>query len=269
MIPKGVTARIAAGAAALSDVVQELPGRFQTHRIRADLEAEVIASEDLDRYLTELRTSRLLEYLADKRHWFGQNVDGTTGRGDEFVYGGMDDLGAAHLYALLRDRKPETVVETGVCNGHSTAIVLQALDRNDHGRLYSIDLPETTTGSPDASAFWQGKGGAAVPGDKEPGWVIPEELRDRWELILGRSQDELDPLLEELGTIDAFLHDSEHSYECMSFEFQTAYPALTEGGLLVADDVNWNTAFEDFASQAQAPIRYLSPSVGLLIKASP
>ena len=70
--------------------------------------------------------------------------------------------------------------------------------------------------------FWEGKQGAAIPPGKEAGWMIPDELRPRWQLVLGRSQEELPPLLDRLGAIDLFVHDSEHSYECMHFEFQTA-----------------------------------------------
>lgn len=35
-----------------------------------------------------------------------------------------------------------------------------------------------------------------LPTAKAPGWVIPEPLKSRWELILGRSQGKLPALLE-------------------------------------------------------------------------
>jgi predicted O-methyltransferase YrrM len=152
---------------------------------------------------------------------------------------------ARKLYRLLRDRQPTICVETGVCNGTSTAVILQALERNGHGRLYSIDFPEFTNST---GEFWH-KGGAVIPQGKEPGWLVPEHLRSRWELIIGRSQDELEPLLDRLGTIDFFLHDSEHSYECMMFEFAAAMRHLREGGVLASDDADWNTAFGDFAGE--------------------
>jgi hypothetical protein len=44
-------------------------------------------------------------------------------------------------------------------------------------------------------------------------FVIPKWLKRRWHLTIGRSQDALLPLLTKLGSIDIFLHDSEHSYE--------------------------------------------------------
>ena len=44
------------------------------------------------------------------------------------------------IYLLVRSLKPETVVETGVCYGASSAYILQALKDNGRGVLYSIDL---------------------------------------------------------------------------------------------------------------------------------
>jgi len=45
------------------------------------------------------------------------------------------------LYNLIRDTRPSIVVETGVASGVSTAYILQALEDNRKGKLYSIDLP--------------------------------------------------------------------------------------------------------------------------------
>ena len=89
-----------------------------------------------------------------------------------------------------------------------------------------------------------------------PGWLVPEDLKERWTLVLGRSQDELPPLLARLGTTDFFMHDSEHSFDCMWFEFNAAWPALRQGGVLVSDDVNSTQAFGRFAAQeGRDPVR--------------
>jgi predicted O-methyltransferase YrrM len=170
------------------------------------------------------------------------------------------------LYALTRKLRPHVAVETGVCNGFSSAFLLLALERNGEGELHSIDLPEVAGTAYEPGTFWEGKQGAAIPPEKEPGWMIPAPLRERWQLTIGRSQDELPPLLERLGEIDMFVHDSEHSYECMDFEFRAVWPALREGGALVADDWNWNTAFEELARDVgRAPIT-LGKKLALLLK---
>jgi predicted O-methyltransferase YrrM len=96
--------------------------------------------------------------------------------------------------------------------------------------------------------------------------MVPPTLRERWHLVLGRSQEELPPLLARIGEIDFFMHDSEHSYECMSFEFRTAWEALREGGVLVADDVNVNAAWEEFAREVGREPQALGPKLAMITK---
>jgi len=149
-------------------------------------------------------------------------------------------------FHLLRSTRPQVVVETGVCNGVSTALILQALEINNAGVLYSIDYPEYIEGQRD-EYIWSGKGGAAIPQGKAPGSFIPEPLKKRWHLILGKTTDELRPLLESLKPIDLFIHDSEHSYECMMFEYVIAWRHLSKKGVLASNDISWNHAFFHFA----------------------
>ena len=126
------------------------------------------------------------------------------------------------LYLIIRILKPKIIVETGVGTGRSTAFILQALEDNNRGYLYSIDLN---------------------PGS---GSAIPDHLKYRWFFILGESRDVLPYLLSLLKRIDIFLHDSSHTYENMTFEFENAWRFLVKGGVLLADNVDWNTAFKDF-----------------------
>jgi predicted O-methyltransferase YrrM len=166
----------------------------------------------------------------------------------------------------VRTLRPRVAVETGVANGFSTAFLLQALDANGEGRLHSIDLPREVGRDYDPGTFYEGEGRAGIPPGSEPGWLIPDALRDRWTLLLGRSQDELPPLLERLGTVDLFMHDSEHSFDCMWFEFTAAWPRLRDGGVLVSDDVNSTQAFPRFAEeQSRRPLR-LARGMALLTK---
>lgn len=44
------------------------------------------------------------------------------------------------LYALVRIEQPEVVVETGVAAGTSSFVILEALTRNERGRLHSFDI---------------------------------------------------------------------------------------------------------------------------------
>jgi len=75
---------------------------------------------------------------------------------------------------------------------------------------------------------------------------VPEDLKERWQLILGSSREKLPLLLDTLNKIDIFYHDSDHSYENMSFEFNTVFPFMPENGIIVSDDITDNDAFSDF-----------------------
>jgi predicted O-methyltransferase YrrM len=212
----------------------------------------------------------LIALLDERAAEFWDTVQGETPRGQRYNTGrvtgrdGYDE--GLRLYRLLRELQPEVAVETGVCNGVSTAFLLLALEDNGKGQLHSIDLPEIAGEEYEEGTFWDGKGGAVIPPGKEPGWMVPPGLRERWRLVLGRSQDELPPLLDRVGEIDFFMHDSEHSYECMSFEFRTAWAALRDGGVLVADDVNVNDAWDEFARDVGREPEALGPKLAMLRK---
>lgn len=161
------------------------------------------------------------------------------------------------LYALVRETEPETVVETGVYSGVSTISILAALAANGSGRLYSIDysdaLREAGTVDPlTEQGFARGRPSCAeegthlVPPGKEPGWVIPDHLCERWEYVPGKPQLELPALLSRLGEIDLFHHDSSHEMSSMLFEFELAWQYLHPGGVLVSNHIGWNDAFRTF-----------------------
>jgi predicted O-methyltransferase YrrM len=76
--------------------------------------------------------------------------------------------------------------------------------------------------------------------------MIPEYLRDRWRLVQGMFSETMAPLLNELKEIDIFLHDSDHSYENMMEEFETAWSHLKRGGLLLSHNIDYSDAFPDF-----------------------
>jgi predicted O-methyltransferase YrrM len=133
---------------------------------------------------------------------------------------------ARTCYAITRGMRPTLAIETGVCYGVTSACLLQAMQQNGIGHLHSIDLPPL-----------------ARKADTFVGSLIPHDLRGRWTLHRGNSRRLLPPLLQQLGPIDFFLHDSLHTYEHMKFEFETAWAALRSGGLLMSDDIEGNHAF--------------------------
>jgi predicted O-methyltransferase YrrM len=242
------------------------PAELPSDGRRRGTAEEIVASTTQD----EIRASGLIEHLEEQAAFFWDTVQGQSERGHRYNTGrvtgrdGYDE--GLRLYTLVRELRPRVAVETGVCNGVSTAFLLLALERNGEGELHSIDLPEIAGESYEPGTFWDGKGGAVIPPGKEPGWMVPSDLRGRWELVLGRSQDELPPLLERLGEIDLLMHDSEHSYECMSFEFATAWAGLRPGGVLIADDVNVNSAWDEFTAEVGREPGALGSKLSMIVK---
>jgi predicted O-methyltransferase YrrM len=141
------------------------------------------------------------------------------------------------LYLLVRALQPEIVVETGVEAGSSSSSILLALEENARGNLYSIDLPSE-------KRFEDGN----IYQIREVGHMVPHDLRYRWNLVLGDAREELPPLLARLGVIDMFIHDSLHTEKHMMWEYETAWPRLRQGGVLLSHDIS--VSFLQFARQA-------------------
>lgn len=168
-------------------------------------------------------------------------------RGKRARFEGWPEL----LYILVRIARPGRVVETGIFDGHSSAVILRALEDNKSGELVSIDLP--AYGEIEHSTDRM-KDTALPPGEK-PGWMIPDYLRARHRLILGDAKEHLPKVLEELQSIDIFLHDSLHTFRHQWFEYSTAWPYLARDGLLLSDDVFWNTAYNKFLKRKHISYR--------------
>jgi protein-tyrosine-phosphatase len=125
---------------------------------------------------------------------------------------------------LLRDVRPGVadpvaighqlvgVVETGVARGVSSAFILDALQRNEHGHLWSIDLPPKTRD-------WGDQTGVAVALD----------------VVRGAARRKLSTVLAGCGPVGTFVHDGLHKAENMLFEMHAVWPHLEPGGLIVAD----------------------------------
>ncbi len=149
------------------------------------------------------------------------------------------------LYLVTRCVRPRIVFETGVFDGLSSAVILQGLEDNDRGSLVSIDLParEPIRGSTDRMS------NSILPEDCSPGWIVPNYLRHRYRLVLGNSRELLPKLLAEYSPIDIFFHDSLHTFDHQYFEYTTAWPQVSEGGVLLSDDIFWNSAFHKFVKE--------------------
>jgi hypothetical protein len=146
-----------------------------------------------------------------------------------------------YLYRMVRRYRPAVAIETGVFFGRSSTAILAAMNRNGTGHLISMDLPVAVSAGATGS-------------------LVPRELRSRWELRLGDSHVLLPAALAE--GVDFFFHDSDHTYEIQTFEYEAAWPALRQGGVLGSDDTNRSDAWADFLGRHPGEYRSLENGPG-------
>jgi predicted O-methyltransferase YrrM len=186
-----------------------------------------VSSDEIAKLLAESELQRIEEQVS-----LGITI--AKGRGPfDLAHNGNFCL-AKSIYVLCRLLSPNIVLETGVAYGVTSAFTLQALAVNRKGTLISVDLPPLGRDA-----------------DRHVGALVPQELRERWRLHRGPAKRVLPKLLPAIGPIDMFVHDSLHTYRHMSFEFAAVWPFLRSPGALIADDVESNDAFRDFAAKVR------------------
>lgn len=162
------------------------------------------------------------------------------------------------LYTLVRLTRPKTMIESGVASGISSAFMLLGAADNGAGALHSIDLP-----------VWRkkGRGGEpwAIPSGLASGWAVPEELRAGWDLRLGRSEDLLKSLLEKIGGLDFYCHDSPVDSKHFEFEMKVIRRHLRPGSVVIADNTDWRIFEETARSLGAQALRRRGSSLGAFV----
>jgi hypothetical protein len=136
----------------------------------------------------------------------------STAAGPDKFYHNWRDV----LYVLIRVVRATRVVETGVRGGLSSAYILTALAHEDRGRLVSIDIGDTSLFPRDLDAV-------------EPGWIVPQRLRSRWDLRIESSPRALPSVLDE--DTDVFLSDVPN--ELLRDELSIAARRMRPGSIIV------------------------------------
>jgi len=172
---------------------------------------------------------------------------------------------ALFLYWIVRKLNPKTIVQTGVCNGLSSAFMVLALVKNgsEQSMLHVVDMPPVFDSS---DPSWKVKGevhGVVIPEGKTSGWLVPDAYQRHFSVLNGDAKVLLPSLLEKVGPIDMFYHDSDHSYDHMFFEFTESKKYLNKQGVIVSDDISWNASLWDFADQYNATAYNYRGSMGI------
>lgn len=154
----------------------------------------------------------------------------------KYPVGSLWGIDGQILYALCRWLKPDHVVEIGTHRGASAVHILSALAKNDHGRLTTIDVVEST------------------------GDLIPPNLMGRCDRIFGRGQD----LIPGLAKADLVFEDASHGADDV-FEILGAAAKHLAPKIVVSHDAThflagadiqegWRRAFgDDFTAMATPP----------------
>lgn len=204
-----------------------------------------VSEAELRTFRRELAESRLPDILAER--------GAGTAFADELPQGPL-------LYLLGRALRPQTIVETGVRPGYSTAWFLGALEANGVGRLISLG-PGPTTGR------------ARGVHEVQVGQFVPPALRARWTLALGNTEEHLSGILAEARPVDLYFYDNGPDTDRARFELRSAWAALSRRGVLLAHHIDANPAWAEFCRAQGAPLAIVDsgppPLGGLAVRTRP
>jgi hypothetical protein len=133
------------------------------------------------------------------------------------------------LYAAIRICKPMVALETGTAAGASATYILSAMEKNGSGFLYSMD---------------------AAPDRTHIGCLVPECLRSRLKLRYDSSLLLIPEIAAIANGIDFFVHDSLHTYEHMTAEYELFYRHMGKaGGVICSHDILMSNAWDHFITR--------------------
>lgn len=164
----------------------------------------------------------------------------------------MGGAGALELiYYACEFAQAKNVLETGVAYGWSSFAALQSISSRN-GTLYSSDMPYL-----------------GQDGDQFVGYVVPEKLKENWKLFRFADRESLPKIFAENSVFDVVHYDSDKAYEGMSWAYEMLYQHLREGGVFISDDINDNSAFQDFCEKKNIDptlISFEGKYIGVFIK---
>jgi hypothetical protein len=219
----------------LDDAVAQLSGSYRqapTYPVSVNWEARLHEQLERTGACTEQREfASLWDEVTSRLVALGNTV------GPQSFFGWNDgDMALTQtIWYLVRHLRPARVVETGVGHGITTRFILEAIERNGRGHLWSIDPPPA---DPNVAA--------------QIGIAVEGPCAKRWTLLRGTSRQHLPKLLAQLGEIELFIHDSLHTTANVHFEIREARRAMRERGFIVVDDIDVNAAFGEIIATLPA-----------------
>ncbi|WP_308252419.1 class I SAM-dependent methyltransferase [Pseudonocardia sp. KRD291] len=168
-------------------------------------------------------TSDLASVVEQQRAFLAANAGTVTPQ--------LDDLEAEITYLLLREYRPEHVVEIGTFYGWSTTWLLSALRDNGTGHLHSFDMVDHVRRT------------------------VPAELADgRWTFRQGDVKDDLDALPADT---DYLFIDADHGKKFGRWYVDNLFPRMTSGTPVSVHDV-FHGRGARFWSEGQVVVKWLA-----------
>jgi predicted O-methyltransferase YrrM len=126
---------------------------------------------------------------------------------------------AALIYTLVRNAKPQHVVEIGTYYGGTSELICQALHENGSGILHTVGPFEAERVTPIFDSW-------------------PQELRRHLEFYLMTSMDFYYRLNERGIRPEIAFIDGDHSYQAALFDIQSLAKSLARRGFLLVDNIS-------------------------------
>jgi hypothetical protein len=128
-------------------------------------------------------------------------------------------MSSALIYTLVRNFRPQHVVEIGTYYGGTSEVICQALHENDAGTLHTVAPFEAESVYPIFESW-------------------PPELRRHLEFYLMTSMDFYYRLNARGIRPEIALIDGDHSYQAALFDIQSLARSLERRGFLLVDDIS-------------------------------
>ena len=157
-------------------------------------------------------------------------------------------------YFLTRYYKPKIIFETGVAAGYSSYAFLEAIKKNNAGKLFSSDFPYFRLENP----------------EQYIGIVVPNDLKKYWRLeILGDNKN-FDKFSNEFNEINLFFYDSDKRYLSKKKFFEKIDNYLNKKSVIIVDDLHNDSFFLEYVEEKKIQKWYILESsrnhiVGLII----
>lgn len=148
------------------------------------------------------------------------------------------------LYGLVRELRPVSCVELGTCAGISAAYQAGALRLNGNGRLTTLE------GSP---------GTAAIAAETFSSLGLTNVS-----MVTGPFQRTFRDVLDACRPVDYLFNDGHHDHDSVLRYFNESYPHLSEGAVIVFDDIKWSEGMRRAWSEIETDGR-VAASIDLLM----